>query len=36
MNPDSPEALPQRYADLTLAEPLRRAVADMGYEFMNS
>ena len=25
---------PQRYADLTLAEPLRRAVADMGYETM--
>ncbi len=30
----SPEPVPQRYADLTLAEPLRRAVADMGYEFM--
>ena len=25
---------PQRYADLTLAEPLKRAVADMGYEHM--
>ena len=23
-----------RYADLALAEPLKRAVADMGYEFM--
>jgi ATP-dependent RNA helicase RhlE len=32
MTQASPE--PQRYADLTLAEPLRRAVADMGYEFM--
>jgi len=30
MTQASPE--PQRYADLTLAEPLKRAVADMGYE----
>jgi superfamily II DNA/RNA helicase len=34
MTSASPEPVPQRYADLTLAEPLKRAVADMGYETM--
>src|SRR5512145_2673049 len=34
MTSASPEPVLQRYADLTLAEPLRRAVADMGYETM--
>jgi ATP-dependent RNA helicase RhlE len=28
------EAAPMRYADLALAEPLKRAVAEMGYEHM--
>ena len=34
MTSASPEPALQRYADLTLAEPLRRAVAEMGYETM--
>ena len=32
--PESSAPELQRYADLTLAEPLRRAVAEMGYETM--
>lgn len=33
-SPEPATAAPKRYADLTLAEPLKRAVADMGYETM--
>ncbi|EGI77133.1 DEAD/DEAH box helicase [Hylemonella gracilis] len=33
-SPELASPAPKRYADLTLAEPLKRAVADMGYETM--
>ncbi|MFO6418959.1 DEAD/DEAH box helicase [Hylemonella sp. W303a] len=33
-SPELASPAPKRYADLTLAEPLKRAVAEMGYETM--